>query len=123
MFYSSVANCYPSNNLADLFLSLRGTPIDSDGFVDVYDIGSSNDTALLCLTNETDCCTMGLGVWQFPNGTVLLTHHSLGGGAYTGFGRNRGPSVVRLFRFNSPPQRGRFSCDLLGSTIYVNICE
>ena len=92
--------------------------------MDVYDIGSGDDTALLCLTNDTYCCFSGLGVWRFPNGTVLSTLASLAGGAYNiAFGRNRGPSVVRLFRFNSPPQRGRFICDLLGSTAFVNICE
>ena len=95
--------------------------------MDVDDIGSSGisgpDNRLLCLTNDTDCCTGAQGTvsgaWFFPNGTSLPTAAALGGG--TGFGRDRGQSVVRLHRFNSPPERGRFSCILLRDTIYVNI--
>ena len=117
-----------------LFLTLRGTPIDGDGFVDVEDIGTYSrfnnmSNGLLCHTNETSCCTSaqtpagigGVGVWQFPNGTILPTVAALDGGA--GFGRDRGQSVVRLYRQNNPPERGHFSCNLLGDTIYVNICE
>ena len=120
-------------NFAGLFLSLRGTPIDGDGFVDVDDIGSSSspDNRLLCLTNATDCCSGAQGtvsgVWFFPDGTALPIAASIifhgGTGTGTGFGRDRGQSVTRLLRFNNPPQRGRFRCELLGNTIYVNICE
>ena len=114
-----------------LFLSLRGTPIDGDGFVNVDDIGN-NDNAdnaiadgLLCLTTATDCCSgnqgRATGNWFFPNGTALPTIVNVRSG--TGFGRDRALSAVRLFRFNNPSERGRFRCDLLGDTIYVNICE
>ena len=95
--------------------------------MDVDDIGSSDnpDDRLLCLTNATDCCTGNQGTvsgaWFFPNGTVLPTVAGLDGG--TGFGRDRGQSVSRLYRQNNPTERGRFRCELLGDTIYVNICE
>ena len=112
-------------------MSLRGTPIDNDSFVDVDDIGNSDsvNNGLLCLTNDTNCCTGdltpagigGLGQWLFPNRTGVATVVSLVGG--TGFGRDRAQSVVRLFRFNNPSERGRFSCALLGDTIYANVCE
>ena len=111
---------------AGLFLSLRGTPIDGDGFVDVDDIGN-NDNAnngLLCLTNATNCCTNTQGItsgaWFFPNGTLLPTIANVGN---TGFGRDRGQSVTRLYRRSSPSERGRFRCNLLEEDIYVNICE
>ena len=111
-----------------LFLSLRGTPIDGDGFVDVDDIGSSDnpDNRLLCHTNDTNCCSSldpgpAQGVWLLPNGAAPRTFHDLRDD--TGYGRDRGTSVVRLYRQNNPPERGRFSCELLGDTIYVNICE
>ena len=116
-------------NLAGLFLSIRGTPIDADSFVDVDDIGDSGnpDNLLLCLTNATNCCggdqeTVS-GAWFFPDGTILPTTGSVAHGSGTGFGRERGLSVARLVRFNTPPERGRFRCDLLDDTIYVNICE
>ena len=113
--------------LAGLFLSLRGTPIDNDSFVDVHDIGTSDypDDRLLCLTNVTNCCSGAqgtvLGAWFFPDGNILPTVANLG--SRTGFGRDRGQSVTRLHRQNDPSERGRFRCDLLGDTIYVNICE
>ena len=109
-----------------IFLSLRGTPIDNDSFVDVDDIGNA-DNALLCLTNATNCCSaqtgggVALGNWWFPDGTSLPTIASLGGS--TSFSRNRGQSVVRLHRQNNPPERGRFMCGLPWDIIYVNICE
>ena len=112
-------------NLAGLFLSIQGTAIDNDSFVDLDDIGSSEGFRLLCLTNDTNCCSgaqgMVSGAWFFPDGTALPTVPSLG--INTGFARDRAQSVVRLYRINTPPERGRFRCDLLGDTIYVNICE
>ena len=116
-----------TNNIcAGLFLSLKGTPIDNDSFVDVGDIGSEAD-ALLCLTNDTTCCgpsqTGGAqGNWLFPNGTGVPR---TGTASSTHFSRDRGQSVVRLHRLNYvyPPERGRFSCQVLGDTIHVNICE
>ena len=124
-------DCIINFHLAGLFLSLRGTPIDDNGFVDVDDIGNSlnPDNRLLCHTNDTNCCTGAQGTtsgaWFFPDGTILPTVSSIkfGGGSGTGFGRDRGQSVTRLHRYNNPSERGRFRCDLLGDTIYANICE
>ena len=107
-----------------LFLSLRGTPIDDDSFVDVDSIGEG-DNALLCLTNDTNCCSgtetggAALGNWFFSSGTAVASGD---------FFRNRGQSVVRLNRRNSPTERGRFRCEIVNQmgttdTIDVNICE
>ena len=117
-------------NLAGLlFLSLRGTPIDEDGFVDVDDIGRSDnpDNRLLCLTNETNCCGNdqpggAQGNWFFPNGTTISTLSNNIGSVHF-FSRNRGQGVIRLHRYNNPSERGRFRCGVLGDTTYVNICE
>ena len=111
-------------------MSLRGTPIDDDGFVDVDDIGSNGgvdgDTALLCLTNNTNCCGPGdpaIGEWYFPNGVDTVGTLTSNTGRAHFYYRNRGPSIVRLNRNNNPPERGRFHCELLGNTIHANICE
>ena len=112
-----------------LFLSLRGTPIDNDSFVDVDDIGNSDsplDNRLLCLTNETDCCGNAdgspSGGWNFPDGSVVGGVPS-GGTVVDVFTRNRGTSVVRLLRHGNPSERGRFRCDIRGAFIYTNICK
>ena len=116
-------------------MSLRGTPIDDDGFVNFDDIGTNGgvdgDAALLCLTNSTNCCGPGdpttTGDWYFPNGESPvgdLTSNTQGqAGRNDYYYRNRGPSVVRLNRNNNPSEKGRFRCDLLGSTMYANICK
>ena len=105
-------------------MSLRGTPIDSDDFVNATDIGS-DDNALFCLTNNTNCCGPGdpttTGDWYFPNGVDRVG--TQGSGRTDFYYRNRGLSVVRLNRDGNPSERGRFHCELLGSTIYANIRE
>ena len=125
-----VRNVNNNNICAGLFLSLKGTPIDDDGFVDATDIEGGNN-ALLCHTNATDCCTGALspggvaeGDWKFPSGTAVgsfSTNNNAGGTNF--FFRNRDQSVVRLNRQDSPSERGRFHCSLRNSLIYVNICE
>ena len=108
-------------------MSLRGTPINNDGFVDANDIGRDNDVnTLLCLTNATNCCggSNRMGEWFFPNENAVASFTDNGGSIHNDFfSRNRGQSVVRLNRYNSPSERGLFRCELLGDTIYVNICE
>ena len=106
-------------------MSLRGTPINNDSFVSAGDIGAGND-ALLCLTNNTNCCVqpMEFGNWIFPNETLVDSFTDNGGSVDNDFfSRSRGESVVRLNRYNNPSERGLFRCVLLGDTIYVNICE
>ena len=114
-------------NLAGpLSLSLQGTAIDNDGFVDVDDIGSSSnpDNRLLCQTTDINCCAQPnpAGIWLLPDGTAPPTTNSPAGLA-GGFSRDRGPSVVRLYRRANAPERGRFECEIGTDTIYVNICE
>ena len=100
-------------------------PLDNDSIVNVGSIGSGQGFRVLCLTNATDCCSdaqgNATGTWRFPNGTNLPFFADVRG--VTNFSRSRGQSVVHLHRFLGPPERGRFRCDLLGDTIYVNICE
>ena len=122
--------------------------ISNDSYVDVDDI--SNVTAinnvegspgvLLCHTNKGDHCsrrqtnTYFLGEWYLPNGTFA----GIFGGTNRGsdgikagnffFARNRGPSVVRLFRGGTPSERGRFRCEVpnadnVNKILYANICE
>ena len=83
---------------------LNGTIIPNHGYLLLEDIGEG-DNALLCVTNNTACCSHAqvpgrgiLGVWYYPNGTLLpnmiINNQSLRWDFY----RNRGPSVVRMHR-------------------------
>ena len=130
--------------LSDVFLSFKGVNISNDSYVDVECISNVTESAdtytvassLLCHTNKRDCCSsqgMRFGEWYLPSGTAAGTFDR-NGGSYriqTGdffFARNRGPSVVHLFRGGTPSQRGRFRCEVPNAdgvykTLYANICE
>ena len=62
----------------DVWFSLNGKTYQNNSCVAMEDIGE-NDTALLCMTNFTDCCTSiftmtgsASGDWFFPNGTRIV---------------------------------------------------
>ena len=110
-------------------LSLGGTAIANDGYVDVDDIGFYNDHALLCHTDKTDCCrgSNTAGDWYFPDRTRVGSNTENINLRHTRyFFRNRDNSVVRLRRREAPTERGRFYCEVpnasdVNQTIYVNI--
>ena len=91
--------------------------------VTLEDIGE-NDTALLCRTNLTACCTgenvSAIGNWVFPNGTRVpssVTH----GDIY----RTRGQMVVYLNRRRGGVA-GIYRCEILDSinvtqTLYIGV--
>ena len=74
----------------DVFLILNGAVISNHGYVDIRDIGSSDNNALLCVTNRPGFPTSGN--WYAPDGTRV------DGTSVPGVIRNRGSMVVRLMR-------------------------
>ena len=118
-------------------VDLNGVTLPSDSLVNFDDIPnvstpeSAQDVNVLnCRTDLEACCNMGLqnlpapvGEWYYPNGTALVFDAS---GAT--FRRNRLLMEVRLWRRDTPLERGRFRCELpnaqnVNQTVYVNICE
>ena len=104
------------------------------------------DEALKCVTDLVDCCGTESesnttrtvrGDWYFPDGSRVGfdTRYD------RGFKANRGPNEVlsngsqlygsvRLYRSYTPPQRGRFRCELpnaaepsVNQILYAIICE
>ena len=115
-------------------MSLRGTAIDNDSFVSVNDIGGNDPEALLCHTNNTNCCGAAQGLhgdWYFPGGIRVgsLTENNAASRFNNIFIRSRDLGVVHLRRYGSPLKSlGRFYCEVINAnnvnqTIYVNICE
>ena len=103
-----------------MFLSLNGVVIPNNGIVDIGDIGSENDDALLCNTNRpppTGGPNHSGGDWNAPDG-IRITN-------IPGFTRNRSPMVVRLKRTESgTPEDGIYQClikDGTGMVTTVNV--
>ena len=92
----------------DVFLSLNGAVIPDHGYVDNSDIGSTDDTALLCITNRpppSGVTTSG-GDWYAPDGTRVYEVD------VPGVTRTRGPMVVRLKRTTGTAQEGIYWCSV-----------
>ena len=115
-----------------MFLQLNGVRLTNNGLVDIDDIPDGATVgfhtavanALMCVTGLVECCNPPkLGEWYFPDGSLV----AFGTGG-TMFRRNRGQSVIRLWRRGNPMERGRFRCELpnnggVNQINYVNICE
>ena len=69
------------------------------------DIGSTDDTALLCHTNQPSRRDSE-GDWFAPNGTKVGNYTDSMPRDVPGFGRTRSPHVVRLKR----PPEGVYKC-------------
>ena len=68
------------------------------------DIGENNDTALLCITNQTDTnSSIALGNWFFPNQTRVP--------ALGDIFRTRGQMVVRMHRRRGG-EEGIYRCEI-----------
>ena len=104
-------------------LSLHGYAVANNSYVNVADIGNTNDSALLCCTDKLGCCgnkSNKQGHWYFPNRVMV---------PYTikrGLQRNRGDGVVRLKQNGTSTDRGLFYCKVPDAnnenqTVYVYI--
>ena len=117
---------YYAHSLIGVYLSLSGTIIPNHGYVMISDIGFTDNTALLCITNRpaTESGGNSGGDWFGPDGDKV---GSIGSTTVPGFGRNRGPMVVRLLRRNSgTPEEGIYHCvvedaDNIPQTVYVGL--
>ena len=89
--------------------------IPNNSCVVTDDIGFTDDTALLCHTNELSPSVFG-GDWFAPNGIRVGGYNRLGD--VPGFERNRGPHVVRLKRSSSDytPPEGMYKCVVRDTT-------
>ena len=114
--------------LTVVYLSLNDDIIPNHGYVVISDIGSTDDTALICHTNHPATQNMGYtnsgGEWVAPNGNDV----NPGGTAVPGFRRNRGPMIVRLLRTTAtdPPSEGIYHClveddTVTEQTVYVGL--
>ena len=98
------------NNIVGVYLSLDSVIIPNHGYVAISDIGSTDDTALICHTNRSppnNGPNSGRH-WFAPDETRV----DFKGTAVPGFRRNRGAMIVRLLRNTSAgtPSEGIYHC-------------
>ena len=109
-----------------MYLSLKEEIIPNHGYVEIDDIGSIDDTALLCITNRIPPENGdSQGTWNAPDGISVQRVYAADD--VPGFTRNRGPMVVRLIRTGSEtPNEGIYRCDVMDNTntaqnVYVGL--
>ena len=121
-----LAYCFFGNSFIGVYLSLNGDIIPNHGYVMISDIGSTDNTALLCHTNH-DAPSGELnsgGDWFAPDG---VTVGAIASTTVPGFARNRGDMVVRLRRNSDiEPEEGIYYCvvddaDGVTQTVYVGL--
>ena len=107
-----------------MYLTLNGTFIPNHGYVNISDIGSTDDTALICKNNNVTTHVLN-GDWHAPDGSKV---GSLNESTVPGFERDRGPMVVRLRRrtASDPPSEGIYYCVVKNNTftaptVYVGL--
>ena len=92
-----------------VYLSLNDKIIPNHGYILISDIGSTDDTSVICHTNRPANYTYrpnSGGNWFAPDETRV------NGYDVPGFWRNRGPMMVRLLRNTAtdPPSEGIYHC-------------
>ena len=93
----------------DVYLTVSGTVIPNNGYVDISDIGFTDEGALLCHTNRPPPpggINSG-GNWCAPDGTRVNNAD------VAGVTLNRTAMVVRLMRFPGTPAEGIYTCFVL----------
>ena len=92
-----------------MYLSLNNDIIPNHGYVVISDIGSTDDTALICHTNHPATLSNNAhsgGDWVGPDETRV------NGNDVPGFRRARGPMMVKLLRNTATdsPSEGIYQC-------------
>ena len=124
-------SCIICNNItspdSDVYLSLDDVFIPNHGYVFIDDIsmsGVTDPTPLLCHTNRpTGGAIHSGGDWISPSDIIV---GNLNSGQVPGFGRNRGPMEVRLWRTTGDPVVGIYLCEVMDATetlqtVYVGL--
>ena len=118
--------------IVGVYLTLNGDYIPNHGYVMISDIGSTDDTALICNTNRFGNLTSrprgrlhSGGDWFAPDGTRVGDRRS---DDVPGFDRDRYPMKVQLHRYTptGTPSEGIYYCvvedaTFINQTVYVGL--
>ena len=111
-----------SGGAADVWFSLNGTTYQNNSVITLEDIGEGDD-ALLCITDQRNCCRNAdtgvvFGNWFFPNGARVPSET-------VNIYRTRGQGVVRLHRRRGGAE-GLYRCEIpdtsnITQSIYIGV--
>ena len=99
---------------------LRGQTYLNNSIVAINDIGEG-DNALLCVTDNPDCCSIPVGEFYYPDNSRIRFNSA------DPWYRNRGPQVIRLNRkINVVVPTGIYRCKIPDANgnmqdIYIDI--
>ena len=108
-----------------MYISLHGVSIPNHGYVAISDIGTTDDSALICHTDRLASGRDSGGNWFGPNGNRVSGINQ--DSTVQGLARNRAPMIVRLKRRpGSSPKEGIYHCVIEDSqsvehTLYVGL--
>ena len=98
-----------------MYLSLNGDIIPNHGYVTISDIGSTDDTALICHTNRPATFfsfnTHSGGRWIRPSGRTVTNL------VRYGMYRSRAVGMVRLIRYRPSAPQGIYRCVVEDATL------
>ena len=91
-----------------MYLNFGGENLPMNGYVAISALGSTEDTALVCRTDQPDCCEGDniTGGWFNPNGTMIEFDASSSQGFYS----SGGSGGIRLLRGTGIPVEGIYTC-------------
>jgi hypothetical protein len=107
----SQLHSYYAVRFIGVYLSLNGEGPANNSEVTVTNIGDRMAEALLCYTDNSQCCnnsvTVNTGRWFQPNGDDVGDQNGP-----AGFYVTKGPNVVRLHRRNNTFPTGTYCCEV-----------
>ena len=116
----------------DIRFSLRGITYQNNSRVSLEGIGEGDD-ALLCITNQTACCSRpytgemrpAIGNWFYPNGTEVSSEVNVTLGTQWDFYTDRGEMVVRMHHRRGG-EYGIYRCEVpdamnITQTIFIGV--
>ena len=91
-----------------VYLNFGGENLPTNGYVAISELGSTEDTALVCRTDQTNCCDGDSidGGWFDPDGTMV----ELNADSSQGFYSSVGSDGIQLLRGSGIPVEGIYTC-------------
>ena len=91
-----------------VYLNFGGENLPTNGYVAISQLGTTEDTALVCRTDQANCCDGDNieGGWFNPNGTMVEFNPNSSQGFYS----SGGFDGILLLRGSGIPEEGIYTC-------------